>query len=228
MDKNQQLINLRTRKLGILITDARLSLNKKEEECAQAMCVSLDQYKLYGSGAAAPSLPEIESLAYFLNIPLDYFWGSQPYSKIAGQPSTEEVANINFFHLRSRIIATQLRLARTQAQLSTAQVSEKSGVEEDKIHRYELAQEDIPLPELELLFAALNVPIQQIFDQKGPVGAWRFQQTVLKEFQQLSPELQQFVSQPTNRPYLELAQRLSLLQTEKLRAVAESLLEITY
>jgi hypothetical protein len=40
-------------------------------------------------------------------------------------------------------------------------------------------------------------------------------------------ELRQFVAQPVNRPYLELARKLSHMSTEKLRSVAEDLLEIT-
>jgi hypothetical protein len=48
------------------------------------------------------------------------------------------------------------------------------------------------------------------------------------KFLELPPEIQQFVCKPVNRPYLELAMRLSELNAEKLRAVAEVLLEITY
>jgi hypothetical protein len=40
-------------------------------------------------------------------------------------------------------------------------------------------------------------------------------------------DLQTFVSKPINRPYLELAQRLSEMSVDKLRSVAEGLLEIT-
>jgi hypothetical protein len=39
--------------------------------------------------------------------------------------------------------------------------------------------------------------------------------------------MQSFVCQPVNRPYLELAMKLSDLSREKLRAVAEGLLDIT-
>ena len=39
--------------------------------------------------------------------------------------------------------------------------------------------------------------------------------------------MQQFVSKPVNQPYLELAQRLSEMSVERLRSVAEGLLEIT-
>jgi hypothetical protein len=50
----------------------------------------------------------------------------------------------------------------------------------------------------------------------------------MQKFLDLPPEVQQFVAKPVNRPYLELAMRLSDLSAEKLRAVAEVLLEITY
>ena len=41
-------------------------------------------------------------------------------------------------------------------------------------------------------------------------------------------EMQVFVSKPINRPYLELAMRLNDMSVDKLRGVAEGLLEITY
>ena len=49
----------------------------------------------------------------------------------------------------------------------------------------------------------------------------------MTNFDGLSPELQDFISKPINRPYLEIAQRLGDMSVEKLRTVAEGLLEIT-
>ena len=60
------------------------------------------------------------------------------------------------------------------------------------------------------------------------VGVWANEQRNIQSYLALSPELQAFISKPVNRPYLELAQRLSEMSVEKLRAVAEGLLEITY
>ncbi len=54
------------------------------------------------------------------------------------------------------------------------------------------------------------------------------QQKAVQDFLQLPPELQNFVSKPVNRPYLELAMKLSSMSTDKLRSVAEDLLEITF
>jgi hypothetical protein len=54
------------------------------------------------------------------------------------------------------------------------------------------------------------------------------QQQAIQDFKKLSPELQDFVCRPVNRPYLDLALKLSELSTEKLRSVAENLLDITF
>ena len=49
----------------------------------------------------------------------------------------------------------------------------------------------------------------------------------MQQFLDLPKELQAFVCQPVNRPYLELAMKLSSMSTDKLRSVAEGLLDIT-
>jgi len=40
-------------------------------------------------------------------------------------------------------------------------------------------------------------------------------------------ELQEFILKPVNQPYLELAQKLSQMSVDKMRDVAEGLLDIT-
>ena len=64
--------------------------------------------------------------------------------------------------------------------------------------------------------------------QHGRIGEWRTERELNEKFAQLPTKMKDFVSKPVNRPYLELAMRLSELSVEKLRTVAESLLEITY
>jgi hypothetical protein len=66
-----------------------------------------------------------------------------------------------------------------------------------------------------------------MFDQSGPIGLWMSRQKAIQEFLQLPPDLQDFVCKPINRPYLDLAIKLSGMSTDKLRAVAEDLLDIT-
>ncbi len=97
-----------------------------------------------------------------------------------------------------------------------------------RLKAYEMGERPIPLPELEGLVGLLGGQIETVFDQTGPVGQWMAQQKAIQDFLQLSPELRDFVSKPVNRPYLELAMKLSGMSTEKLRSLAEDLLDITF
>lgn len=126
------------------------------------------------------------------------------------------------------MIGTNLRLARNNANFSYREIFDKTGISEEQMKRYELGTAAVPVSELELLSVAMDVPIERFYDQHGPIGKWRSQQGTYQKFIELPPDIQQFVGKPVNRPYLELAMRLSELSAEKLRSVAEVLLEITY
>jgi hypothetical protein len=80
---------------------------------------------------------------------------------------------------------------------------------------------------LEVLAERLGTRMEVFVDQAGPIGEWLNQQRAIQEFLKLPPELRDFVCQPVNRPYLDLARNLSSMSTDKLRSVAEGLLDIT-
>jgi transcriptional regulator with XRE-family HTH domain len=226
-NRHQQLMKIRTRKLGILLTDARLASRHSIEECAAVMGVSVEQYKQYENGQAAPTLPECEALAYHLNVNLEHFWGSQALSPKASQ---NEPSNWNerLRPLRDKMIGAKLRALRNKQNISLPELAEATGLNEQDLKQYEFGSKTLPLPALEILATTLNTRIEEFFDQHGPIGKWRDQNETLQKFSELPDELQSFVCVPVNRPYLELAMRLSELNVEKLRKVAESLLEITY
>jgi hypothetical protein len=97
----------------------------------------------------------------------------------------------------------------------------------ESLQSYEQGVVPVPLPELENLAQVLNSSITQFEDQESPVGSWFVGQRNMHEFLELPVELQDFISKPVNRPYIELAVKLSELKVERLRALAEGLLEIT-
>ncbi len=226
MSKQSQILLIRNKKLGLLIFDARKAMRRSVEECAQATGVTPQQFQEFERGVRAPSLPQIELLALYLNVPLEQFWGKRSLSETAEPEALQEKDRLVL--LRNRVIGTNLRLARNNANYSYYEIFEKTGISEDQMKRYETGELPIPLSELELLANVLEIPIEQFYDKHGPIGKWRNQQGTYLKFLDLPPEVQQFVSKPVNRPYLELAMRLSDLSAEKLRAVAEVLLEITY
>jgi transcriptional regulator with XRE-family HTH domain len=218
-------LNIRAKKLGVLIQDSRLASGKSLEECARAAGVSPAIFESYELGEASPSLPQLEVLAYFLNVPLDHFWEKTALSEAVSP--LEKIDREQLASLRHRVIGTLVLQARTQAKLHLEDVASQVGISARDLEAYEFGEQPIPLPVLEAISLVLDRPIEAFQDRYGPVGAWMVEQRAAKNFLALSPELQAFVCKPVNRPYLELAQRLSEMSVEKLRAVAEGLLEIT-
>ncbi len=226
MSKYRQLIQIRTKKLGLLMVDARNARRRSVEDCAQAVGVTVEQYQGYEKGLASPGLPQLELLAFYLDVPLEQFWGS---AAISGSETVQTIADkTRLLNLRNRVIGTSIRLARNSANFSYKEMSDRTGIPEENLKSYEMGEAAIPLPELEVLSQVLDIPIERFYDQHGPIGRWRSEQGNVQKFLQLPPEIQAFVCKPVNRPYLELAIRLSELNAEKLRGVAETLLEITY
>jgi len=225
MKNNSQFIKIRRKKLGALIKDARFYADKTPQDCAQIMHVTDLRYLDYEFGVISPSLPEIEVFAYHLNTPLDHFWGNSSLSDSIN--SKDEIDIENLIKIRQRIIGAKIRQAREEADLSSDDLSNKVNIPVSQTESYELGKLPIPLPELEVIANIVNSPIKFFFDDQGPIGKWKLQQQTQNYFSELPPELVSFIIKPVNRPYLELAQRLSELSAEKLRAVAEGLLEIT-
>ena len=218
---------VRSKIVGVLIKDARQVRGLSEEACATAAGCTPEALAAFELGQSSPSLPELEMLAYALDVPLSYFWGDtvlsqRPAPKRAALPAAEVAA------LRQRIIGALLRQARQSARLELADVAQGVGLAPARLSAYELGQSPIPLPELEALAARLGVPMDYFLEEQGPVGEWDNTRRAFERFSQLPPELREFVSRPINESYLRLAQRLSQLPAGELRGIAASLLEITY
>jgi transcriptional regulator with XRE-family HTH domain len=222
---NPTAIKIRAKKLGVLIRGARQSNHKTIHDCANAIGVPVEDFTSFEEGEKSPSLPQLEMLAFSLNVPMEYFLENELLQP--EQRSPEKLDPKLIIGLRQRMIGVLLRKARLERGLTVEQIAESTGITLDQLERYEFGQQGIPLPELDAIAEQLGQTAKAFQDRNGPMGNWFIEQRSLREFKELAPELKVFVSKPVNRPYLELAQRLSEMDVQKLRMVAEGLLEIT-
>jgi transcriptional regulator with XRE-family HTH domain len=216
---------IRQKITGVLLRQARLDTGKSLKECGQAVGLSSSALSAIEHGRRAISLPELEMLAYYLEVPLEQLLNGSSESQqtpIEALPSNELLA------LRHRIIGAVLRQARVDQDLNQAELAEKVGVSKRRLSQYELGERPIPLVELEAMAEALDIPIARFLDEGvGPIGE---QQQVEREWQQfvkLPPEIRTFVLEPTNLGYVKLAMSLSAAPADRLRDIAASLLDIT-
>ena len=224
MDKKTQ-ITIRSKKLGVLIRDARMAARRSIKECADAIGSKAGIFRAYEEGRRALSLPELEMLVYYLDLPIDHFWSREIKSNA---PLPIEALDLpKLLAVRQRKIGALLRQERTNASISIRNLAHETGISGARIKAYELGERSIPLPELEVLVSTLGGRIESFFDRSGPIGQWLTSEEAIQNFLELPEELRQFAAQPVNRPYLELAMKLSTMSKDKLRSVAEDLLDIT-
>ena len=191
MNKQQQLFQIRTRKLGLLISDARKSNRRTVEETAKAIGVTESELLAYEKGSSAPSLPVLENLAFFLNVPIDHFWSNTSLSELPEEDTIKQKERLR--RLRNRIIGASIRMHRNQLNFSLHEVSAATSISEELLAKYELGEESVPLPELELIAKTCDARIEEFFDKKGPIGEWRAKQIAQNQFQELPEEIRDFV-----------------------------------
>ena len=222
-----ELFKVRNRILGVLLQEARQSAGREVQECADLLEVSVDEYRAFESGWQSPTLPQLEVLSYYFQVPIGHFWGTETLSaKRSAEDIKERVPEL--LMLRKRIIGMKLRKLREDAGMTVAQVAERSEVDAGRIEQAEQGKSALPVSELETVVRAAQSRIDDLVDGHGMIGNWLQSQEQFEEFLRLSPDLRDFVLKPINQSYLDLAVRLSKMKVDELRSIAESILEITY
>ena len=173
-----------------------------------------------------PSLPELELLAEYLNIPIKHFEAGSILNPKDKEILLQEVEKRK--SERDLFISQQLRNFREQVGFTINELSEESGVEPERIMSCENEQMALNLPELENLAAALEIKVESFFQINLSAFSNTNQPEEIQAFLNLPDEIREFILKPVNQPYLELAANLSQLPAERLRNIAESLLEITF
>ncbi|WP_420629484.1 helix-turn-helix domain-containing protein [Candidatus Leptofilum sp.] len=213
----------RAKMLGGLIEKAREHFGRTKKECAAVLGVKPAEYSKIESGAYSVSLPQLEALALFLNIPMGYFWGSEPLK------SEDELDFANLIALRHRVIGVLLSQQRLRSRQSLADLAETLDMDEALLKSYEMGEEPIPYLHLEQICRQLDVSVNYFLDDvHGPLGRHEAKQKLERQFQRMAPDMQAFLINPVNVSYLDTAKKLSEMDVAQLRQVAESLLEITY
>jgi transcriptional regulator with XRE-family HTH domain len=223
----QELVRVKNRILGVLLRDARQSSGRSLSDCAALLGIDEDVYHAYEAGLQAPSLPQLEVLAYYFNVPLGYFWGTETLSSRRDEEELKQRVP-ELLMLRQRIIGVKLRKLREEAGLSVIDLAANSGLSEQQITLAEQGAAALPTGELDLLVRALHSKIEALIDGHGTIGNWILSQEEYESFAELPPDLREFILKPINRSYIDLARRLSRMQVDELRTIAESILEITY
>ena len=148
-------------------------------------------FRAYEEGLRAPSLPELETLVYYLDLPMEHFWSKETKSE---RPSRHAKLDLpKLLAVRQRKIGALLRQERMNASISIRNLAHETGIASSRIKAYELGERPIPLPELEVLVRTLGGRIESFFDRNGPIGQWMISEETIRNFLEMPMELREFV-----------------------------------
>ena len=227
MSDTQEIGNIRNKILGALIADARASSGRTVGACAEVLGLSEADYAALEAGISTPTLPQLEVLAFYFNVPIEHFWGNQTVAVRREEEAIKD-ALPQFMALREKVLGATLRRLRGETDVTVEQLASQTGIPVERLEAYEMGQQPIPLHELRQIVRALNVSFDDLMDDHGSIGSWLRLQAEFDRFRALPDDLREFIILPINRNYLELAVRLSGLSVQRLRSIAEGILDITY
>ena len=220
----EELYLLRARILGVLIRDARQAAALSAEACAECAGVTAETLEAWELGRAMPSLPELELLAYRLGLPVSHFLAPDDTLEHERRPAVDRA---EYLALRDRLIGALLRSAREDRGMTPEALAAEAGIAASSIAAYELGQRSIPLPVLASLASACHVPLSSFLESSNRIGQFLALQEDLRRLADLPEEMRRFVSSPTNQPYLDLVMKLADMEGNRLRGIAEAILDIT-
>lgn len=215
---------LRARMLGVLLRDARLDSGYTEQDIANYLGVSVDDVLVWEYGYGTPSLPLLEVLAYFLKIPVSHFWGTETLQQ---QQLDRTIDTDEYITVRTRMIGLLMRARRESLGLSTDDVAKRLDIPTDELVYYEQGYYQIPMALLTEVAGILDVSLSHFLDTSSRVGEYFDLLETLKLFAKMDSDVRDFVSVPSNAPYIRLAMTLAKMPTDSLRELAEGLLDIT-
>ena len=221
----QLAINILSKKMGVLLKTARTQKGESKKTCGEVIGATPRTISKYEAGEKSPSLPELEVLAFYLDVPLDRFW--EDITPI-DHDKMEALKNLEQrMELRNLKIGASLRKFRQDSKLSMKQVSEKIGLTSYRLKSYEKGKFAVPVAELKALLRLYDRELGELVVDTGPIADWAHEKKAGAAFVELPQDLQDFILKPINRPYLEIARKLSQMSVDRMRDVAEGLLDIT-
>jgi transcriptional regulator with XRE-family HTH domain len=223
---DMKALDVRSKMIGVLLRSARLHTGKTLKACAELLGCSSHTISQYEYGRKGISLPELELLAAFFDVPVSYFWEED--STISDEGGDLPPAE-TLLPLRQKMIGVLLRQARLEAGRTQKECAEALGVSSDTMSRYEYGKRPIPFPQLEFLSSLLEFPLSHFLDPElatSRVVIPRSEGELLSfedAWASLPTQVQEFIRTHDSLPYLQMALKLYELPRDSLEHLAKAI-----
>jgi transcriptional regulator with XRE-family HTH domain len=160
-------MNMEKEKIANRLKQIRKIKQRSLHDCANLLGISKEEYLGVEEGQHSLSLPELELLALFFEIPPESLLEDSSFSLDHYSILQDDKKPI-FTNLRSKMIAAQLASERQNLGISLEEMNERTGISMEILEIYENGHSSIPLDHLALMCDQLDLSIQSLLFQLKP------------------------------------------------------------
>ena len=221
--REAEAMRLRAKILGVLIRQRRVAASRSIEDCADHLQTPPELVTAWEYGDEAPSLPQLEHLASYLNVAVSAFWQYQ--ESIAVEQDGPE--HDQFVALRQRLLGGLLRAARDLEGISIEQLSELSAVDKDLLQAYEYGEQVIPMNHLLALANSLGRKLDYFLESGQELDAALEEVSASSASAANCDEKRRFAVDQKTQGIIKLAVAFSQIPGEELHKIADAILAIS-
>lgn len=193
-------------------------------DCASILNISNEHYLQFEDGNAPLSLPELELLAIYFNIPVRLFFEDKP-------PDTEPFAVLEedirgkYKRLRQKMILAQLEIEIEKENMTLEDLHEATNIPLDALQSYKNGNLSIPVQLLLQIIEALELEENAFYNQDWwPISAAGNTQDQQTHWQPEFPQDDTSPSEQANDPYQDLIRALKKIPKAEQAQIAKILL----
>jgi transcriptional regulator with XRE-family HTH domain len=211
----------RRRAVGSTIRGAREQAGRKPRDLAAQIGITTPALLAIESGERDATLPQLEAIAYLLNVPVQALLQASGARLERGAAPIESLETI--IRLRGYIVGARLKAARMALGESAHETMAATGIGAREIEQFEIGARQPGLGELERLTRHFGLGVEDLLDLGvGPLGETQLRQRQQAAFDALPEELRTLISSPNGAHQLELARRISALSPDQLRELSRA------
>jgi len=221
--REEEALRLRAKIVGVLIRQSRLAASRSIEDCADHLGVSPELARDWEYGDSAPSPPQLQDLASYLNVPVSAFW--QDNERVAFQDELAETDGAAA--LRQQLRGGLLRVARGLKGISLERLSEMTAIDRSLLQAYESGQRAIPMNHLLILANSLDRDLEYFLGGGQGSAPETEGETALTARAAKSEEECGVAVDRKTQGIIKLAVAFSQIPSEELQGIADALLAIS-
>lgn len=154
-------------KIANRLKQIRIIKQRSLHDCAKLLGISKEEYLSFEDGQNSLSLPELELLALFFEIPSELLF-EESNIDLDHYSILQDNKKPIFTSLRSKMITAQLASERQNFGMSLEEMSKKTGISLEILEAYEGGCSSIPLDHLVLICDQLDLSVQSLLFHLEP------------------------------------------------------------